>query len=435
MPDATFTRPDLTTFTRLDGLGLEVTGQLLEPDRSVLACRVVEPDDWCRRCGCQGVPRDTVSRELAHEPFGWRPTTLVLTVRRYRCKECSHVWRQDTTAAAPPRAKISRAGLRWGLVGIVVGHLSMARVAEGLGVAWNTANDAVLAEGRRLLIEDPTRLDGVKVVGVDEHVWRHTRRGDKYVTVIIDLTPVRDGTGPSRLLDVVEGRSKKAFKDWLAERDQAWRDGIEVVAMDGFAGFKTATTEELPDAVTVMDPFHVIRLAGDALDECRRRVQQELHGHRGRKGDPLYTARRTLHTGADLLTDRQHERLDKLFAGDRHVQVECAWGIYQRMISAYRHPDRAAGRVEMSSVIDALADSVPEALVELRNLGRTLTRRACDVLAYFDRPRTSNGPTEAVNGRLEHLRGLALGFRNLTNYIARALLEAGGFRPHLHPEL
>ena len=169
MPDATFTRPDLTTFTRLDGLGLEVTGQLLEPDRSVLACRVVEPDDWCRRCGCQGVPRDTVSRELAHEPFGWRPTTLVLTVRRYRCKECSHVWRQDTTAAAPPRAKISRAGLRWALVGIVVGHLSMARVAEGLGVAWNTANDAVLAEGRRLLIEDPTRLDGVKVVGVDEH--------------------------------------------------------------------------------------------------------------------------------------------------------------------------------------------------------------------------------------------------------------------------
>ena len=112
MPDDTFTRPDLTTFTRLDGLGLEVTGQLLEPDRSVLACRVVEPDDWCRRCGRQGVPRDTVSRELAHEPFGWRPTTLVLTVRRYRCKECSHVWRQDTTAAAPPRAKISRAGLQ-----------------------------------------------------------------------------------------------------------------------------------------------------------------------------------------------------------------------------------------------------------------------------------------------------------------------------------
>ena len=75
--------------------------------------------------------------------------------------------------------------------------------------------------------------------------------------------------------------------------------------MDGFTGFKTATTEELPDAVAVMDPFHVVRLAGDALDQCRRRVQQDLHGHRGRTGDPLYAARRTLHTGADLLTDKQ----------------------------------------------------------------------------------------------------------------------------------
>jgi transposase len=48
-----------------------------------------------------------------------------------------------------------------------------------------------------------------------------------------------------------------------------------------------------------------------------------------------------------------------------------------------------------------------------------------NVLAYFDRPGTSNGPTEAINGRLEHLRGSALGFRNLTNYIARSLLETG----------
>ncbi|WP_298885604.1 ISL3 family transposase [uncultured Serinicoccus sp.] len=435
MLDATFTRPDLTTFTGLDGLGLEVTGQLLEPDRAVLACRVVEPDDWCHRCGCQGAPRDTVTRKLAHEPFGWRPTTLVVTVRRYRCAECGHVWRQDTTAAAQPRAKISRAGLRWGLVGIVVGHLSMARVAEGLGVSWNTANNAVLAEGQRLLIDHPGRLDEVRVVGVDEHVWRHTRKGGKYVTVILDLTPVRDGTGPSRLLAMLDGRSKKAFKDWLADRDQAWRRGIEVVAMDGFAGFKTATTEELPGAVPVMDPFHVVRLAGEALNECRRRVQQDLHGHRGRKGDPLYSARRTLHTGADLLTERQQQRLDRLFANEQHVQVEVTWGIYQRMISAYRDADRSAARIEMRSVIDALTDGVPAPLAELRKLGRTLARRACDVLAYFERPRTSNGPTEAVNGRLEHLRGLALGFRNLTHYIARALLEAGGFRPRLHPRL
>ena len=100
--------------------------------------------------------------------------------------------------------------------------------------------------------------------------------------MIIDLTPVRDRTGPARLLDMVEGRSKQAFKAWLAERPAEWRNQIEVVAMDGFTGFKTATTEELPDAAAVMDPFHVVRLAGDALDRCRRRIQQIIHGHRGR---------------------------------------------------------------------------------------------------------------------------------------------------------
>ena len=115
----------------------------------------------------------------------------------------------------------------------------------------------------------------MKVIGVDEHVWRHTRRGDKYATVIIDLTPVRDGAGPARLLDMVEGRSKAAFKTWLADRDDAFRDAVEVVAMDGFTGFKTAAAEEIPDAVTVMDPFHVVRVRHEAL--CVRMEVRDLH--------------------------------------------------------------------------------------------------------------------------------------------------------------
>jgi transposase len=435
VPDATFARPDLGVFCRLDELGLQVVGQRLEPDRAVLACRVDtgEFDRWCRRCGAEGAPRDSVTRRLAHEPFGWRPTTLLVTIRRYRCTGCRHVWRQDTGKAAEPRAKLSRRALRWALEAIVCQHLSVARVAEALAVSWNTANDAVLVEGKRVLINDPRRFDGVHVIGVDEHVWRHTRRGDKYVTVIIDLTGVREGTGPARLLDMVEGRSKHAFKTWLGAREKSWRDAVEVVAMDGFTGFKTATTEQLPDAVAVMDPFHVVALAGDALDRCRQRVQQDTCGHRGRSGDPLYGIRRALRTGADLLTERQQARLSAVFATDAHVEVEATWGIYQRIIAAYRNPDRAAAETELAKIITTISDAVPAALTELITLGRTLRRRAADVLAYFDLPRTSNGPTEAINGRLEHLRGSALGFRNLTNYIARSLLETGGFRPRLHP--
>jgi len=430
---ATFAAPCLTTFCRLDELGLEAVGQLIEDAKAVIECRVVEQDPWCRKCGAEGVVRDTVVRRLAHEPFGHRPTTLLVRVRRYRCDHCHRTWRQDTTRAAAPRAKISRRGITWALTGIVIDHLTVSRVAAGLGVSWHTANSAIIAEGRRRLIDDPARFDGVTTIGVDEHVWRHTRFGDKYVTVIIDLTPARNKTGPARLLDMVEGRSKAVFKQWLAARPKEWSKRIEVVAMDGFTGFKTATAEELPDAVPVMDPFHVVRLAGDALDRCRQRVQQDTTGHRGRAGDPLYKARRTLHTGASLLTDKQHARLEAVFASEEHVEVEATWGIYQRIVAAYREPDKQKAKQMMQAVIDAVTTGVPAALVEIRRLGRTLKQRATDILAFFDRPGTSNGPTEAINGRLEHLRGSALGFRNLTHYITRSLLEAGGFRPALHP--
>ena len=127
------------------------------------------------------------------------------------------------------------------------------------------------------------------------------------------------------------------------------------------------------------------------------------------------------------------DRLISLFADDRHVEVEATWGIYQRMIAAYRDPDRGKGRQLMSALIASVSTGVPKALSEVITLGRNLKKRAADVLAYFDRPGTSHGPTEAINGRLEHLRGSALGFRNLTNYIARSLLETGGFRTRLHP--
>ena len=131
----------------------------------------------------------------------------------------------------------------------------------------------------------------------------------------------------------------------------------------------------------------------------------------------------------------QKTKLHALFAADEHAAVEVTWRIYLQMIAAYRHPDRKQGKTLLNKLIDTLSRGVPAALSELATLGLTLHRRATDVLAYFDGPGTSNGPTEATNGRLEHLRGSAQGFRNLTNYIARSLLEIGGFRPQRHPRL
>jgi hypothetical protein len=117
-----------------------------------------------------------------------------------------------------------------------------------------------------------------------------------------------------------------------------------------------------------------------------------IHGHRGMKNDPLYSARRTLHTGAGLLTDKQAARLTALFADDAHVEVEATWGIYQRMIAAYRHEDRRRGRELMVKLIDTVSTDVPNALVEVTTLGRTLKKRAADVLAYFGVPAPATAP-------------------------------------------
>ena len=97
---------------------------------------------------------------------------------------------------------------------------------------------------------------------------------------------------------------------------------------------------------------------------------------------------------------------------------------YQDMIQAYGHPQKSEGKKLKERIINTLRKGLPAGLEELAQLGRTLWRRREYVLAYFDIG-ASNGPVEEINGRLEHLRGIALGFRNLDNYILRCMIHSG----------
>jgi hypothetical protein len=136
--------------------------------------------------------------------------------------------------------------------------------------------------------------------------------------------------------------------------------------MDGFGGYKTAATSALPDAVTVMDPFHVVALAETKLDLCRQRIQQHTCGHRGRTGDPLYRVRRTLRTRSALLTTAQQARLAAVFTADAHIAVEVTWRVYQQIIDAYAHPDPRTGKTLLTTVIDMLRTGVPAGLEATR---------------------------------------------------------------------
>jgi transposase len=173
-----------------------------------------------------------------------------------------------------------------------------------------------------------------------------------------------------------------------------------------------------------MDPFHVVALAGAKLDLMRQRIQQQTLGQRGHTGDPLYGIRRIARTRIRLLSTRQYHRLTGVLDADEHIAVKVAYVIYQKIIAAYADPNRRRGKQAMTRLIESIRRGVPAGLEEIAQLGRTLWRRRHDILAFFDH-HASNGPTEAINGRLEALRRNALGFRNLTHYRLRSLLHSG----------
>ena len=179
------------------------------------------------------------------------------------------------------------------------------------------------------------------------------------------------------------GRGPGSFQDGLQDLALPARPGMAWAGRGGSHGAvspgpESAADQELPQARAVMDPFHVVALAARKLDECRRRIQRAIAGRRGRAGDPLYRARRTLHTGAGLLTDTQARRLQALFADERYAAVQAAWGVYQRLIQAYRTEEAGLGKYLMQRLIDSLRQAVPDGLEEIQTLARTLTERASD---------------------------------------------------------
>ena len=205
---------------------------------------------------------------------------------------------------------------------------------------------------------------------------------------------------------------------------------ISTATLDPFRGYANAIRDELDDAVAVLDAFHVVRLGLQAMEEVRRRVQQELLGHRGHKNDPLYKIRNALRAGTDKLTARQIQRIEAgLQAGDPNFEVTVAWCCYQRLRSAFAAANLADGRKIALSIVESFP-SCP--IPEIARLGRTLAAWMPQFLAYFTTERASNGGTEAINGIIELHRRIARGFRNATNYRLRMILAAGKLT---HPNL
>ena len=179
-------------------------------------------------------------------------------------------------------------------------------------------------------------------------------------------------------------------ENWLAERGEDFRAGVRIATLDPFQGYKNAIDDQLQDATSVLDAFRIVKLAGDALDEVRRRVQQDTTGHRGRKGDPLYPGpqsfARLAHAGSPRANKNASVRPSRQM---RRISVSKSPTFTGQVREVFHQDTPAQGQRLAAHLIQRLPRCP---IPEIARLGRTLRKWKDAFLAYFDTDGASNAP-------------------------------------------
>jgi transposase len=372
----------------------------------------------CPQCGVFARSKGRKTVQVRDMPAGGRPVRLWWRKRRWYCPDgdCENKTWSEQVEAIRARAVLSERAGRDICVRVGRDGASVAEMAREYLIAWSTAMAAVEAHGRPL-VDDPERIGTVAELGVDETAFARSGPGRRpgFVTGMVDLER-------HRLLDVVRGRSGTDLRTWLEERPPGWCEQVTVVAIDPHEGYRQGLKPHLEHATLVVDPFHVVALANRAIDNTRRRVNQELLGHRGRKADPLYRIRRVLLTGAERLSDKAWARLNEgLRMGDPDDEVLDAWLAKEKTRDVYLSDDPEQAAELLDAAICFCESSHVD---EVRTLGKTLAAWRPEILAHHATG-ASAGPTEAMNLLIEKLRRVGHGFRSFHNYRLRLLLYCG----------
>ena len=374
----------------------------------------------CEGCGGPVWAHGSAKVKLADLPAFGRPVRLVWNKRRWRCPHSGCgvcTFTDQEPGIAPRRARMASRAARHATRRAGAGR-TISEIAAGLGAGWHTVMAAVHRWGGALLEADMARLEEVTALGLDEIVlFRRGRYREKHWgTTIVD-------TRRGKLLDIVPGRSAQGATRWIEARSPRRRRRVRWGVMDLSGPYRKTFTDALPRARQIADPFHVIKLANSAIDDVRRRVQNETTGGRGTKHDPLYRTRRLLLTAAERVTDKgRHKLRGLLAAGDPHSEVRDAWHAKETLRGVYRIPSRALAAETLDELARDLQDDTFSP--ELNKLGRTLAAWRTQN-ANWHRSHVTNGPTEAANNLAKLIKRVSFGNANFDHYRTRVLLYAG----------
>jgi transposase len=375
------------------------------------------------RCpSCKGIAQ-VKERPVVHYidlPVYGTPMRLSWKKHRLRCVDpgCpKRSWVLVDHRIAAKHCLLTTRAAKWATVQVGGGR-TVKEVATELDCDWHTVNDAVTIYGGALLAADHRRLNKTIAIGLDETKFvRVSRRAyADYATTVCDVEH-------HQIIDILPSRHFADVAGFLNKQSKGWRERVRFGALDMSATYAAVYSVILPKAAQVVDPFHVVSLANRCLDSVRRRVQTEQLGHRGRRDDPLYRARRVLLMGEERLDANAAARLSALLElGDPNGEVAIAHRVKERVRDFYREHDPTAARQMLEELEQhCVRRAMPP---EIQRLGRTI-HRWFDKICNYHLAKMSNGPTEALNNLIKRIKRIGFGFRNFENYRIRALLYAG----------
>lgn len=415
---------DLPGYVVLDALDLPCGGRRV-------VVQAVERDEGCPDCGVVSSRVHAWTRQRVKDIGTGGDGThaagrveVVVNKPRMVCAEpaCGRRTFTPVTDQLPARARCLTRLRTAILAAVVASGRAVDEVAAAFGVAWWTVQTAVLAAVMTLPDVDDVP---VRFLGIDEHRFRTVRwfrdpdtggwkRVEPWMTTFVNLQ-----TG--QVIGIVDGRHSAAVTTWLDARSQAWRDRVEVVAMDPSATYRSAIGTALPAASISVDHWHLVRLANLMVTSVRQRVAREWLGRRGRATDGAWAHRMLLLRAANTLTPRAWDRLDRVFTHDDPTgELGAAWGVKERlrMLLATRtlaEADTARGLLGIA----VLAADMPETT----RLWETLNAW-WDEIEVFIETGVTNAKTEAANTSVKQIKRTGRGYRNHEHYQARILLAS-----------